>query len=69
MKGLRHTVAGELADEGYDERAIADFLGHKTIESARHYSRRATREKKVTAMVLHMDQSRNEKRPKVVKPT
>ncbi|WP_297323592.1 tyrosine-type recombinase/integrase [uncultured Bartonella sp.] len=38
LKGLRHTVATILAEMGMDERTIADVLGQKTIEMARHYS-------------------------------
>lgn len=51
LKGLRHTVATILAEMGFDERTIADYLGQKTIEMARHYSRRANKVKKMTAVV------------------
>ena len=34
--GLRHTVAVILRECGCDEREIADALGQKTLEMARH---------------------------------
>ena len=51
LKGLRHTVATILAEMGYDERTIADMLGQKTTEMARHYSRRANKQVKMTAVM------------------
>ena len=39
--GLRHTDAVILREMGYDERTIADALGQKTIEMARHYAKGA----------------------------
>jgi len=51
LKGLRHTVATILAELGYDERTIADMLGQKTIEMARHYSKRADKRQKMGAVV------------------
>jgi integrase len=68
-KGLRHTVATILAEMGYDERTIADMLGQKTIEMARHYSRRADRTRKLTAVVTNFDVELNRRRTKAVKPT
>jgi integrase len=68
LKGLRHTVASLLAEMGYDERAIADMLGQKTTEMARHYARRADRTKKVSAIVSSFDAEVNKRRSKVVKP-
>jgi integrase len=41
LYGLRHTVAVILRECGFDERTIADALGQKTIEMARHYARGA----------------------------
>jgi integrase len=38
LYGLRHTVAVILRESGADERTIADALGQKTIEMARHYA-------------------------------
>lgn len=55
LKGLRHTVATILAEMGYDERTIADMLGQSTIEMARHYSRRADKRKKLTAVITNFD--------------
>ena len=69
LKGLRHTVATILAEYGYDERTIADMLGQKTIEMARHYSRRADRTRKLTAVIENFDAEVNLRRTKIVKPT
>lgn len=55
LKGLRHTVATILSEMGMDERTIADYLGQKTIEMARHYSRRADKRQKLNAVVLSLD--------------
>jgi integrase len=55
LKGLRHTVATILSEMGMDERTIADYLGQKTIEMARHYSRRADKRKKLNAVVHDFD--------------
>jgi integrase len=41
LYGLRHTVAVILRECGFDERTIADALGQRTIEMARHYARGA----------------------------
>lgn len=66
LKGLRHTVATILADMGYDERTIADMLGQKTIEMARHYSRRAEKRQKLTAVIKNFDEELVKRRTKVV---
>lgn len=68
LKGLRHTVATILAEMGYDERTIADMLGQKTIEMARHYSRRADKSQKLTAVIEKFDAEVNRRRTKIVKP-
>ncbi|MEO4042138.1 tyrosine-type recombinase/integrase [Hoeflea sp. CAU 1731] len=68
LKGLRHTVATILSEMGYDERTIADMLGQKTIEMARHYSRRANKAKKMTAVISEFDAEVNRRRTKLVKP-
>src|SRR5262249_1124639 len=39
--GLRHSLAVDLRELGFDERAIADFLGQAEIETARGYARGA----------------------------
>jgi len=41
LYGLRHTVAVILRECGFDERTIADALGQRTIEMARHYAKGA----------------------------
>ena len=61
LKGLRHTVATILAEMGYDERTIADVLGQKTIEMARHYARSADKRKKVGAAVVRLEDIMNKK--------
>jgi len=68
LKGLRHTVATILAEMGYDERTIADMLGQKTIEMARHYSKRANKSRKMSAVVTSFDAEVNRRRTKTVKP-
>jgi len=67
LKGLRHTVATILAEMGYDERTIADVLGQKTVEMARHYSRRADRSRKVAGVVANFDAEVNRRRTASVK--
>lgn len=68
LKGLRHTVATILAESGSDDRTIADMLGQKTLAMAQHYSRRANRARKLTAVVENLDAEVNRRRTKVVKP-
>lgn len=68
LKGLRHTVATILAEMGYDERTIADMLGQKTVEMARHYSRHANKTKKLTAVVQHLNAEIALRDQKVVYP-
>lgn len=66
MKGLRHTVGTILAELGWDERAIADFLGQKTVEMARHYSNRADRTAKIDRIVTSLDAELARRRTKNV---
>jgi integrase len=68
LKGLRHTVATILAEMGYDERTIADMLGQKTTQMARHYARRADRTRKLSAVVENFDAEVNARRTCSVKP-
>ena len=67
MKGLRHTVATTLREEGRDEREIADLLGQATTSMAGHYSRSANLSAKNRNTVRALDEA-NEKRTEVVKP-
>jgi len=53
--GLRHTLAVILRELGYDERAIADALGQKTIEMARHYAQGADLKPKMRGVVKRLD--------------
>lgn len=56
LKGLRHTVGSILGELGWDGRAIADFLGQKTVAMGEFYSRRADKRRKTTAMVLSLNE-------------
>jgi integrase len=55
LYGLRHTVAVILREAGHDERTIADALGQKTIEMARHYAKGADLRRKMTSVVTSFD--------------
>jgi integrase len=69
MYGLRHTVAVILRESGFDERTIADALGQKTIEMARHYAEGADLRPKMRRVVASFDAELNRRRTKPVKPT
>jgi integrase len=68
LYGLRHTVAVILRECGFDERTIADALGQKTVEMARHYARGADLRAKMRGVAAAFDVEVNERRTKVVKP-
>jgi integrase len=68
LYGLRHTVAVILRESGADERTIADALGQKTIEMARHYARGADLKRKMRGVVASFDREVNRRRTKTVKP-
>ncbi|MGU3402399.1 tyrosine-type recombinase/integrase [Methylobacterium brachiatum] len=68
LYGLRHTVAVILREIGFDERTIADALGQRTIEMARHYSEGADLRRKMAPVVAAFDRELNERSTKVVKP-
>ena len=59
---LRNTVAVILRELEYDERTIADALGQKTIEMARHYSRGADLRPKMRGVVKVFDAELNKRR-------
>jgi hypothetical protein len=69
-----HTVrpsphgGGDLREIGYDERTIADALGQKTIEMARHYAKGADLAPKMRAVVKSFDAELNKRSTKTVKP-
>jgi integrase len=69
LYGLRHTVAVILREAGADERTIADALGQKTIEMARHYAEGADLRRKMRSVVASFDREVNRRRTKIVKPT
>lgn len=66
LYGLRHTVAVILRETGFDERTIADALGQKTIEMARHYAKGADLRPKMRRVVSSLEL--NKRRTKAVKP-
>ena len=68
LYGLRHTVAVILREIGLDERTIADALGQKTIEMARHYAEGADLAPKMRGVVKQFDAELNRRRTKAVKP-
>lgn len=68
LYGLRHTVAVILREMSYDERTIADALGQKTIEMARHYAKSADLGSKMRGVVESFDAELNKRKTKVVKP-
>lgn len=67
LYGLRHTVAVILREAGFDERTIADALGQKTIEMARHYARGADLKPKMREVAHTMDAEMNRRRTRTVK--
>ncbi|MCX5580256.1 tyrosine-type recombinase/integrase [Kaistia terrae] len=61
--GLRHSVATELREAGFDSRTIADMLGQKTASMADHYSSEADLSSKLKGVVRKMEK-RNSARTK-----
>lgn len=53
--GLRHTVATELRELGFDTRMIADMLGQKSESMAMHYSQDANLQEKLKPAVQRME--------------
>jgi integrase len=68
LYGLRHTVAVILREIGMDERTIADALGQKTLEMARHYAKGADLRPKMRGVVRSFDEELNRRKTKTVKP-
>lgn len=68
LYGLRHTVAVILREIGYDERTIADALGQRTIEMARHYAKGANLKPKMAGVVASFEAELNKRRTAAVKP-
>jgi integrase len=68
LYGLRHTVAVILREMGCDERTIADALGQKTIEMARHYAKGADLRPKMRGVVKSFEAELDKRRTKTVKP-
>lgn len=69
LYGLRHTVAVILRESGADERTIADALGQKSIEMARHYAKGADLSRKMRGVVKNFDAEVARRRTKTVKPS
>ena len=67
LYGLRHTVAVILRESGADERTIADALGQKTIEMARHYAKGADLRGKMRGVVKDFDAELAKRGTKTVK--
>ncbi|HUI14259.1 MAG TPA: tyrosine-type recombinase/integrase, partial [Xanthobacteraceae bacterium] len=65
LYGLRHTVAVILREAGFDERTIADALGQRTIEMARHYAKGADLTKKMRGVAKKFEREVNRRRTKV----
>jgi integrase len=69
LYGLRHTVAVILREAGMDERTIADALGQKTIEMARHYAKGADLKPKMRGVVRSFEAELDKRKAnKIVKP-
>jgi hypothetical protein len=68
LYGLRHTVAVILTEMGYDERTIADALGQKTLEMARHYAKGADLRPKMRGVVTKLDAELDKRKTKTVNP-
>lgn len=68
LYGLRHTVAVILREMGYHERDIADALGQKTIEMARHYAKGADLKPKMRGLVKNFEAELDKRKTKIVKP-
>jgi integrase len=68
LYGLRHTVAVILRESGCDERTIADALGQKTVEMARHCAKGADLRGKMRGVVKSFDAELAKRRTKTVKP-
>lgn len=68
LYGLRHTVAVILLEIGFDARTIADALGQKTIERARHCAKGADLGPKMRSVVAALDAELNKSSAKGVKP-
>jgi integrase len=64
LYGLRHTVAVILRESGCDERTIADALGQKTIEMARHHAKGADLRGKMRGVVKSFDEELAKRRGK-----
>ncbi len=68
LKGLRHTVATFMSEEGFNTRTIADALGQRTEAMAQHYSRDADLTRKMSAVVEKFDEAETRRRTEFVKP-
>ena len=64
LYGLRHTIAVILRESGADERTIADALGQRTIEMARHYAKGADLRGKMRGVVKNFDAELAKRRTK-----
>jgi hypothetical protein len=53
---------------GYDERTIADALGQKTLEMARHYAKGADLKPKMRGVITNLDAELDKRKTKTVNP-
>jgi len=53
---------------GYDDRTIADMLGQRTIAMAQHYSNRANRSRKLSAVAENFEAEMNRRQTEIVRP-
>ena len=60
--GLRHTMATQLSELGYDDRTIADMLGQKSEGMAAHYSRDANLINKLTPAISRLEELERNRR-------
>jgi integrase len=60
--GLRHSVATDLAELGYDDRTIADMLAQESEDMPAHYSKQARLERKLRGVVRKLEQAHKARR-------
>lgn len=60
--GLRHTMATDLSELGYDDRTIADMLGQKSEGMAAHYSRDANLINKLAPAISRVEERERNRR-------
>jgi len=69
LKGLRHSHATLLGEQGENDRTIADALGDESESMGRHYSRDASVKKKMEKVVVAFNKNESKKLKNFVKPS